>query len=975
MAESVTFRTRARTIDHLGRGQIADMPTAITELWKNAYDAYAKNVSLHIFEGDSDKQEIHAAAIFDDGYGMSRDDFEQRWLVIGTESKIAAPMEDEEQRFGLPERPRQGEKGIGRLSAAFIAPVAFVVSKKIGGNYVAAAIDWRLFENPFLAMDDIRLPIREFAQPEELEELIPGMYEVLLSNVQDEEDEERNTYLQGAWDRFSKYERAKGSAETTAEVILARREYSDIVLRCLGEWETFNNLCDHGTALVMLGIQPALGVWVEPSLNVDYAEEIRNRLRETLVEFTDSLTENRLKFDYEVLIHRKTGLKREISTQHVFGLDDFLELEHSIRGGFDEKGVFKGRVTAFGKDLGIKEFVPRISVQFKARDHVGPFSFCIGTFELDVMNSTLSPERVSWLKDQLQTFMGIKVYRDGLRVQPYGRHDSDFFEIEERRSQHAGRHFWSHRRSFGSLSFSSASNPNLKDKAGREGLVDNQAKRELRHLVIGVLEEFAKRYFGSASPIRAEMIEENRRRNARDKSAAESARKRRRKSLRVFIKEQTPVLSATHETIACTEQRIVKATDSNALALTEQAIKELDGARTSLRPPSAPSKAGDLEDSYRVYRDSYQEFTAGLEHLKKKQSEQESVLGKADPEQVLRKHFSSNQSVLSAKVDVYLKEIDGLFSTLLRKWRTQGEKDRSIYYKQCSSLLEEDIEHSGLVTLLNLLDLRYQELDETFTYQYEGLINAIGQLEEGIDLDGALIAADDERAQLEDQVRQLNAVAQLGISVEIIGHELESLDESVRRNLQKLPADCRKTHAFKLASEEHAAMTDRLRFLSPMKVAGYRSRELIKGDEIAEYVMDFFSRHFEEERINFTATKAFRGIKIRDLRSRIYPSFINLVNNAVYWSMQSVEREIIIDFVDGKVIVADSGPGVDSDDVERLFTLFFTRRRAGRGVGLYLTKANLAVANHRIRYAVEEDPKILSGANFIIEFSGMIEEK
>ena len=42
MIHGVSFQTRARTIDHLGRGQIADAPTAVSELWKNAYDAYAK---------------------------------------------------------------------------------------------------------------------------------------------------------------------------------------------------------------------------------------------------------------------------------------------------------------------------------------------------------------------------------------------------------------------------------------------------------------------------------------------------------------------------------------------------------------------------------------------------------------------------------------------------------------------------------------------------------------------------------------------------------------------------------------------------------------------------------------------------------------------------------------------------------------------------------------------------------------------
>ena len=66
MIETVPFRTQARTVDHLGREQIADCPTAISELWKNAYDAYARNVSLHIFDGPEP-----VAAVFDDGHGMS----------------------------------------------------------------------------------------------------------------------------------------------------------------------------------------------------------------------------------------------------------------------------------------------------------------------------------------------------------------------------------------------------------------------------------------------------------------------------------------------------------------------------------------------------------------------------------------------------------------------------------------------------------------------------------------------------------------------------------------------------------------------------------------------------------------------------------------------------------------------------------------------------------------------------------------
>src|SRR6476660_6761907 len=77
------FRTRARAVDMLGRQQIAGIPTAISELFKNAHDAYADRVEVDF---------IRSRRLFmlrDDGICMSAEDFQQRWLTLGTESKLA----------------------------------------------------------------------------------------------------------------------------------------------------------------------------------------------------------------------------------------------------------------------------------------------------------------------------------------------------------------------------------------------------------------------------------------------------------------------------------------------------------------------------------------------------------------------------------------------------------------------------------------------------------------------------------------------------------------------------------------------------------------------------------------------------------------------------------------------------------------------------------------------------------------------
>ena len=44
------FRTMARAVDLLGKNQIADLPTAITEIWKNGYDAYGDKLCADMFK-------------------------------------------------------------------------------------------------------------------------------------------------------------------------------------------------------------------------------------------------------------------------------------------------------------------------------------------------------------------------------------------------------------------------------------------------------------------------------------------------------------------------------------------------------------------------------------------------------------------------------------------------------------------------------------------------------------------------------------------------------------------------------------------------------------------------------------------------------------------------------------------------------------------------------------------------------------
>ena len=153
------FKTRARTVDMLGRQQIANVSTAISELFKNGHDAYAEQAEVDYFRSDD------LLLIRDNGVGMTREEFEERWLVLGTESKYARP--GQKIQFYRPknkiERAITGEKGIGRLAIALLGRQVLVLTRaERDGKFhdlVMCFVHWDLFEISGINLDEIELPV------------------------------------------------------------------------------------------------------------------------------------------------------------------------------------------------------------------------------------------------------------------------------------------------------------------------------------------------------------------------------------------------------------------------------------------------------------------------------------------------------------------------------------------------------------------------------------------------------------------------------------------------------------------------------------------------------------------------------------------------------------------------------------------------------------------------------------------------
>ena len=411
------FKTRARTVDMLGRQQIAGVPNAISELFKNAHDAYADHVEVDYFLSDG------LFVLRDDGIGMTREEFDERWLTLGTESKLgtkggmAPPPKDPDK----PVRPISGEKGIGRLAIAAIGPQVLILTRSgrgtMRGNLVVAYIHWGLFELPGINLDEIEIPVREF----------PG----------------------GALPSRSDLAAMIGQVSSNVEK-LATRTDAVIVQRILSEMKQFD-FDVHEMNAFLSEVSPDLSLeengrgthfyilpaveTLQQDIEIDAKEgkEI-SKLRRQLFGFTNTMTpDDSPAIQTAFRCWRPDDSPRELLEAKEFWTPEDLDKgDHRFTGSFDEYGQFRGKVCIYDQEP--VDFVLPWSGSRGRPTSCGPFKVDIGYLQGLQRESRLPPDEWNALNRKLERIGGVYIYRDGIRILPYGDVDSDWLEIEKRRS-------------------------------------------------------------------------------------------------------------------------------------------------------------------------------------------------------------------------------------------------------------------------------------------------------------------------------------------------------------------------------------------------------------------------------------------------------------------------------------------------------------------------------------------------------------
>ena len=979
------FHVKARTVDLLGRQQIAGIPTGISELFKNAHDAYAQNVEADYYRDDG------LFVIRDDGLGMTREEFEHRWLTLGTDSKLgekgglSLPPRDKRQK----KRPVLGEKGIGRLAIAIIGPQVLILTRarlngKPSDQITAAYINWAVFELPGVDLDEIEIPIQVFSG-----ENLPNARDIRALVGKAEH------WMATQSDRVGK---------SRVDRIRKQMAGFDVDPRDIDSYLGKPSLARDGCGAQFF-IKPA-----DPILqdDIDGREGGKaSRIEKHLLGFTNTMAPEFTTPPITARFrdHPDEGSPIElIGDRAFFTPEEFREVDHHIFGRIDEFGQFRGRV-------GVYQMEPEHHIiNWNEADGnqtlCGPFSFSFAVLQGLPKDSLVPLDEHARLIGKLNRIGGLYVYRDGVRIQPYGDSDYDWLDIERRRTLSASFHYFSYRRMFGAIELTRKDNATLVEKAGREGFSENRAYRQFRSILINLLGQIAADFFREDGKYADDWQDKRGELNRNDeirKRQAKQANKR-KKNLEssldqffTFVETGTPEAKAGKvvDDLERSVKRILKMNakpEQKALALMRverdgrNLLREQRSALTVTRPRGV-GLTKSLNNEWAAYQLEIERIES--EVLSKAESRVETVVSEAaEQARIPVNHLTRISSAVSAKADEAKKVTARLKrdnEEALRELAKNARETIRSSSRAVSKVVDEvigELEHLKNVSVeISEVSQKRAELESRIEKVFLSEKDRLEQLRQQFNAmetfwedDGygsveLTEAMEEELEALRDQRDADLALAQIGLVINTISHEFEKTVSGLRNGFRRFGSWANANPKLKELYSEMRASFDHLdgylSLFTPLDRRLQRNAINISGAEIHDFLGSLFEGRLKRHGIELVSTPEFRKTVVRGFPSTFYPVFVNLVDNAVFWlqSVRGRQRRISLDCREGRLLVHDNGPGVSRRDFENIFDLNFSRKPGGRGMGLYISRATL----EKVGYSLGIDPdNKLGGTTFVI---------
>jgi signal transduction histidine kinase len=437
MSEAIYFRPHARLLTMLGEQLIKNDKIALVELVKNAYDADATRVTVDFRGFGSGLETLPGSTIVitDNGHGMAPEVLRSAWMSPATPEKLRRKARRPTTDSG---RILQGEKGIGRF-AVFKLGAALTLRTREKSSPEETLLEIDLLEVEQATSDEaLLLPPGENIgdAPEEiyLDQVAAQLQSREPVLFTDEGDMPHGTQIE------------VGHIRSAWSLKKAQETYADL--------ERVQPIMWRSTA-------------VSPDFSIEFQADGRN------LGFAGDREE-----EFGAVLERAVLSVTEGEVDIVAREVRFLLNGRPSRLQLDDAEVRALR--PFRERFGTAEANP--APEFAC----GSFGFEFYIFDLSNLAPTenqLDREEKGVLREHR-----IYLYRDGVRVYPYGDPDDDWLQIDVIRGTQSARSMFSNDQTVGYVSITQRDNPQLQDKTNREGLLElGNATRDFVALIQTVL--------------------------------------------------------------------------------------------------------------------------------------------------------------------------------------------------------------------------------------------------------------------------------------------------------------------------------------------------------------------------------------------------------------------------------------------------------------------------------------------------------
>ena len=419
------IRPYARLLTMLGEQLIRNERIALIELIKNSYDADSPWVKISFVAFGKNYKITPSSKIIieDSGHGMAADIIEKHWLNPATPEKKLRKKKKRKTPSG---RVIQGDKGIGRFAVLKLGRKIKIITRATGEN------DEHVIDYDFSEYDDDFLTEKGKAKELFIDDLkvslLPRKPEVIVKSKISLGSRKLNRLPQGTRIEISDL---KGS--------WSEKKVSD-VYRDISRLES----------IFSQRINNEAGKWFEVRI---YKDDTPLKFHEEYLEKLQFL------FDERSVFRIENGIYDENKQEFRFVLDGTPKVLKLTDPKITGLNVFADR---FGK--GGKELKHR-------KTDCGAFNF--GFFIFDFATSNVPAKYLLDKNDRgIIRDHRIYLYRDGIRVYPYGEPEDDWLGIDIHRGTISAAQFLSNDQVVGYVNITQHENPKLKDKTNREGLIE-----------------------------------------------------------------------------------------------------------------------------------------------------------------------------------------------------------------------------------------------------------------------------------------------------------------------------------------------------------------------------------------------------------------------------------------------------------------------------------------------------------------------